>query len=204
MQFPAQSCLTCGSVWRCRSYPFRHWQWPIHYCSGTASCRRPVQVRVFFFVDFFEWLFNFIVTSCCIDRYAVTSSNLADEGEEDIVHTPTVSARIVQTSKVYLCATSYTSLTYLQFISMVCSNSVPVSTLHLVPQHQLLVVGRQSLTWTLSPGTSSTHEVMSSDQLTTTGVPNRGRAGQLRQRSQVMPKAARNSRTGQLRHRRRH
>jgi protein ECT2 len=35
-------------------------------------------------------------------RYAVSSSDPNDEGEEDIVHTPTVPSRIVLTSKYYL------------------------------------------------------------------------------------------------------
>lgn len=39
-------------------------------------------------------------------RYAVTSSDPSDEGEEDIVHTATVPAKIVQTSK-YHCRVSY-------------------------------------------------------------------------------------------------
>jgi protein ECT2 len=35
-------------------------------------------------------------------RYVVTSSDPDDEGEEDIVHTASVPARVVQTSKCYL------------------------------------------------------------------------------------------------------
>lgn len=37
-------------------------------------------------------------------RYTVTSSDPNDEGEEDIVHTAAIPARIVQTSQCSLCA----------------------------------------------------------------------------------------------------
>jgi protein ECT2 len=81
-------------------------------------------------------------------RYAVTSNDPNDEGEEDIVQTVRVPSRVIQTSKCWLVWTD-NILTVMQFISLGFSSSRLVTSL-LLPR-QVLPPARVPLSLALTP-----------------------------------------------------
>jgi hypothetical protein len=89
-------------------------------------------------------------------RFKVASSDPNDENEEDIVQIGRVSDRVIHTSEYYRLRILLTSMTVLQFTSMVYLNSAREKTLF--PQHQQLpvVLVQQYSDWMPFRATSST------------------------------------------------